>query len=602
MSIKVRLGMAFAFFIIAPLLVLMAYSNQISSGVLLEQISDAEVHTVESYSRAVDDVFMDMNRLLLNMSSDSDVRELMGRGLDRGHSEDNLFKYQQIQLFGDILEGAQMFLMKYPFTVMLVPNAGQSFGSRENVGDYAEKLKACAWYPEIMEQRDSTILWLDPLKTGSSIKDNCFSAVIPVKESMTSQKNIGIIYIEISEKYIYDVLKKTAGDSAMYLVDREGNIVSSEKKDTIGEGFTLLTFAGMEDASGWKAVDCEEGRMMAVYSSPMVKEWRAVSVTPYKTIFARVDRVHFRTYVITTMLLVVFGGVALAITQMISRPVILLSEKMNQVEEGDLLVRVPETGKGEIKVLQTSFNRMLDRILDLMQQVKLRENQKREAEIDALQAQINPHFLFNVLSSIRWAAAANDPGVEEMVLQLSALLKMSIKKGADQITLTESFQVLEKYVSLHNLRHQYKIVLKVLIENGLEFRLVPRFLMQPLVENSIIHGFEAGVKEGHITISVTSRDGWLDIVVEDDGKGFPEGFDLDKNRNEKRRNKASFSSIGLVNVRDRINLYYGEDSRFMLYNRTENGECKGAVVEISIHLSKIEQYEKEQEEQVGTDA
>lgn len=593
MSIRVRLAIAFSFFIIAPLMVLMAYSNKISSEVLLDQISDAQVHTVESYSRTVNDMLMDMNRLLLNMSSDNDVRRLMSEESEEKDGGDMLFKYQQLQLFDDILEGAQMFLMKYPFAVMIIPNEGQSFGSRENIGAYAKSLKASSWYPDVMACRDSTILWLDPLKTGDSIKENLFCAVIPVKESMTSQKNIGIIYIEISEKYIYDMMTRSASQSELYLVDNDSHIVSGGDKNSIGKEFPLLSFEKAVDASGWKKVGYEGQEMMVVYSSPMVEEWRVVSVTPYETIFSRVNAVHNRTYIITLVLLGIFVAVALGIAQLISRPVMSLSEKMNQVEDGNLGIRVPETGQGEIRVLQTSFNRMLDRINDLMKQLKIRENQKREAEIDALQAQINPHFLFNVLSSIRWAAAAKDPGVEEMVLQLSALLKMSIKKGEEQITLNESCQMLEKYVSLHNLRHQNKAELRIFIEEGMGYHLLPRLLLQPLVENSIIHGLGNRLEGGHITIYAEEKDGFLNIRVEDDGVGFPEGFDLDMRQKDKKRNKASFSSIGLVNVRDRVNLYYEGNSRFRLYNRMEDGVCKGAVVEISIRLEAIERYERE---------
>ncbi|MBT9775335.1 HAMP domain-containing protein [Clostridium sp. MCC353] len=595
MSIRVRLAIAFSFFIIAPLMVLMAYSNKISSEVLLDQISDAQVHTVESYSRTVNDMLMDMNRLLLNMSSDNDVRRLMSGEAEKKDGGDMLFKYQQLQMFDDILEGAQMFLMKYPFAVMIIPNEGQSFGSRENIGAYAESLKASSWFPEVMASRDSTILWLDPLKTGDSIKENRFCAVIPVKESMTSQKNIGIIYIELSEKYIYDMMTRSASHSELYLVDNDGHIVSGGDKNAIGREFPLLSFEKAADSSGWKKVGYEGREMMVVYSSPMVEEWRAVSVTPYETIFSRVNAVHNRTYIITLVLLGIFVAVALGIAQLISRPVMSLSEKMNQVEEGNLGIRVPETGQGEIRVLQTSFNRMLDRINDLMKQLKIRENQKREAEIDALQAQINPHFLFNVLSSIRWAAAAKDPGVEEMVLQLSALLKMSIKKGQEQITLLESCQMLEKYVSLHNLRHQNKVELRIFIEEGMGYHLLPRLLLQPLVENSIIHGM-GNMESGHITIRGEEKDGFLNIRVEDDGVGFPEGFDPELRQMDKKRNKASFSSIGLINVRDRVNLYYEGNSHFRLYNRMEDGECRGAVVEISICLEAIERYEREQDE------
>ena len=148
-------------------------------------------------------------------------------------------------------------------------------------------------------------------------------------------------------------------------------------------------------------------------------------------------------------------------------------------------------------------------------------------------------------------------------------------------------------MSLHNLRHQNKVELRIFIGEGMGYHLLPRLLLQPLVENSIIHGLGNRLEGGHITIHAEEKDGFLNIRVEDDGVGFPEGFDLDMRQKDKKRNKASFSSIGLVNVRDRVNLYYEGNSHFRLYNRMEDGVCRGAVVEISIRLEAIERYERE---------
>ncbi|MDO4328064.1 MAG: histidine kinase [Lachnospiraceae bacterium] len=592
MSIKLRLIIAFTFFILSPLLVLTEYSNQVSSKALMEQVSQAKVQAVEGYSRDVDDVLMDMSRLLINMSADNNIRHLITDELECENREDKQFRYQQLQRFNNCLEGARMSLMKNPFLLMIIPKEGKCFGSRENMEEHAARIRAADWYPELILQKDMQIKWLDPVESQELLGSEVFCALIPVKKSASSVSNIGVIYIEISERYIYSMMAGSAGESPLFLVNQDGCIISAKNPQMLGKKFSLVEFDDRFDVNGWKAAADQGTNMMVVYSSGMIDRWRVASVEIYETVFSKVVAARRQIFKITFALAAVFMVVAMGISRLISDPVIQLSQKMHLVEQGDLSIRVKEKGAREIRVLQGSFNRMLDRIVGLMEEVQLQERKKREAEIDALQAQINPHFLFNVLSSIRWAAAANEPVVEDMVLDLSALLKMTMKKGADLVPIKESVQILEKYVHLHNLRQHRKVSLKVFVDERVRELLLPRLLLQPLAENSIIHGLGNKLEDGHIEVRIFAQDEMLRIRVADDGIGFMPDFDIDKDREEKKRSQASFSSIGLVNVRDRVRLYYGEESQFLCYNRMEHEECAGAVVELAVSLEKVKRQEE----------
>lgn len=589
MSIKVRLTISFLVVIVVPVMVLLTWSNKTISDTLLEQISETELHAVEGCSQSAGDVFTDMSRLLVSMSSDDNVRRLMNNELSFGGNDSGKFKYEQMVFAEDIMESTQMLLMKSPFTLMVIPQQGQCFGNRENISSYAQGLRATPWYEEVNRYKDSSILWLDPLNGEDQTADGIFRAAIPVKKTMTSMENIGIIYIEISEKYIYNAMTRGDRSAQVYLLDLNNRLTSAADKDLIGKDFPFPAEALPGGRSGWQAVDYQGDRMVVAYSSPLMDKWQAVSATPYSQIFSRIDQVQGRLYIITLVLLTVFVLIAFASAWHISEPVVRLSRKMNLVEGGELTVRAEETGRGEIGVLQKSFNRMLSRICELMQRLKEEEKAKREAEIDALQAQINPHFLFNVLSSIRWAAAAGESNVEEMVLQLSSLLKMSIKKGTDQVPMGEECAMLRQYVDLHNLRHQRTVDLQISIGEEEQGALIPRFILQPLVENSIIHGFHSRFQGCRIAIAAGARNGRMTIYVEDNGEGLPPDFEIGKKETASRRAKDSFSSIGLANVRDRIRLYYGEETLFVLESITEGGVCEGTRVVIGIPYCRDEE-------------
>ena len=191
----------------------------------------------------------------------------------------------------------------------------------------------------------------------------------------------------------------------------------------------------------------------------------------------------------------------------------------------------------------------------------------------ALQAQISPHFLFNTLNAVRWAAINNNAKkAADMVLALTNLLRMTIVKGDELITVEEEIENLKNYSAIFQMRHSIEFQLHCDIEEDIRQYGIPKLLLQPLVENAIIHGFEGIVTGGVIEITGMKRDGFVVISVKDNGVGISpdSGLKVEDTR------KLKFSGIGIRNVDERIKLYFGE--KYGL--RLASTEGKGTSAEV----------------------
>jgi two-component system, sensor histidine kinase YesM len=269
-----------------------------------------------------------------------------------------------------------------------------------------------------------------------------------------------------------------------------------------------------------------------------------------------------------------FVAVSGLIARSITRPIHSLAEKMRNPES-----EIPGADShsversDEIGVLQSSYETMRRRIKRLMRQISEKEKKKREAELEALQLQISPHFLFNTLASVRWAILNNrSRKAADMTFALGNLLRMSLLKTNELITVDQEIENLAHYVAIVTLRRATSFSVRYDIEESVRHELVPRLFLQPLVENSVIHGLDATRADGLIEISAVREGRTLVFSVRDNGKGMRDPLP----GAEKGPRGAKLSGIGIRNVDERIKLIYG--SHFGL--RSQSARGKGTTVTI----------------------
>lgn len=272
------------------------------------------------------------------------------------------------------------------------------------------------------------------------------------------------------------------------------------------------------------------------------------------------------------VVLILAAAVSFCLSRWVARPFRELQSLMKRTEKGDLKAYWTSRGSQEMNELGESYNQMLNRLEDLIRQVKREEALKKEAEMEALQYQLNPHFLYNTLNTIKWVAKLHKtPQISEAVSALVRLLQASLGKKGDFITVGEEAGLITDYMAIQAFRYGENIRLEVEIDPSADQCLLPRLLLQPLVENAVIHGIEPLRRAGVIQVRIWVERGLLFCQVADNGIGMEDevcrSVSSDAIHHMERRPGAAaagmlrerMSGIGLRHIRDKIRLYYGPD-------------------------------------------
>lgn len=244
----------------------------------------------------------------------------------------------------------------------------------------------------------------------------------------------------------------------------------------------------------------------------------------------------------------------------ITRPIRELSEVTNQVAKGNLAVRSKVRSGNEVSMLGESMNTMIDKINELLNQVTTEQTSLRKAEFELLQAQINPHFLYNTLDAIVWLAESGEhKKVVEMVGSLSEFFRSSLNKGKDIVTIREELQHVRSYLQIQQVRYQDIMRYKINIPKDLNQYKIPKITIQPLVENALYHGIKNKRGIGEIKVSGWREENFFIICVEDDGIGIDEKRLAQIQGEIKNGVRTGEGIYGLYNVNERIRLNFGEE-------------------------------------------
>lgn len=375
----------------------------------------------------------------------------------------------------------------------------------------------------------------------------------------------------------------------MMLVDGNGRIMAHAQRERMGERPTYLK----EGSLNAQIVKIGEDEYLVSSRKLSVKDWRLVMLTPYEDAVHKLKTIFQSVFVIQLIAYAVFLLLLILLIRTFTRPLVRLGKLAHTVQRGNLEVRSYIQGSDEIGRLGSSFDQMLDRIKQMIHEITMEQSRKRKAELAMLQAQINPHFLFNVLNSIRMKVhRKGDQESAEMLLSLSRLLRMTIGHEDESVTLHEEVSTLIDYVNLMNLRQKEKAQLHVDIAAEAMFAQVPRFCLQPFIENALIHG----LRQQSGTISLSARQAaprTLEIVLRDDGAGMDEET-LRKLRSNLTMAGAfqeeadltpkglRFTGIGTANVYERLRLRFGE--AFVLIIDSEEGA--GTTITMRVPLQE----------------
>ena len=379
-----------------------------------------------------------------------------------------------------------------------------------------------------------------------------------------SLKELGFINIEVDESVLTGSFSDLSeDDSRIFICDDMGNIIASSDDDftPIDSNNSSYYNTMIADDNANYVSYVEDGKKyVAIYSSFNYGKWYVVKTIPEAILYADVNRMQLYSIIGLIIPLIIMINAIVIYTKKITKPIEVMMLQMQEVEAGNLNVMVESNVYNELDDLSDSFNHMVNQIKKLMEDIVKVEQNKNELELEVLHAQINPHFLYNTLNTIRWMAKIKgEDSIADALIALVKLLRVSISFGNNMITLQEEIQYIENYILIQKLRFNQLFEIHYDIKEGHKRLNIPKLILQPIVENSLIYGIdEAEKREEPIIIEIFTREQeeYVEIVVRDNGNGIEQ--EILNNIFKQEANINRFSKVGLNNVNQRLKLYLGE--------------------------------------------
>jgi two-component system sensor histidine kinase YesM len=360
---------------------------------------------------------------------------------------------------------------------------------------------------------------------------------------------------------IYNQLSSEHND--FLLISRNGNPVLGQIPKQLESVLRdPLVLQQLGKGSKGNFVGHSEHENYQIYFSKLAigNDWLLVNLQANQELIKRLDGIKWITFLMTAGCMLLAFLVSNVLTGLLLRPLYKLQNVIRKVEQNntDLSVRYHSDYEDEVSQVGYRFNRMLEQISHLIEEVKEIEWEKRKQEVKALQAQIDPHFLYNTLNTIYWKAETNQiTEVKEMIFSLSLMFRLGLNNGQEMTTVEKELDHVNQYLSLIQKSYRRLFQFRIEVEEDRLLRLpILKVLLQPLVENSILHGFADVEEGGEIRIRVAAEGDMLRIAIEDNGCGM-NAEEVSSQMQDSLRTKGSFA---LKNIFQRLKLYYGERS------------------------------------------
>ena len=420
------------------------------------------------------------------------------------------------------------------------------------------------------------------------------SRSVDINDGSTSGS--GVLLVDMKYSVLEDMLERineTSSGIYYYLCSRDGEIIYHPRWTEINRGLFKEKnnkVASYEDGIYEMKTDGQKENV--VVGSVAYTGWKLIGVVPESVQETSINK--FRYYIITTILILVMMllQVNRFISRKISRPIRELDESVKAYEAG-AMPDIYIGGSAEIRHLGYSVQKSYEQIEALMKEIIQQQTERRKSELDALQSQINPHFLYNTLESITWMIEAQrNKEAVMMISELAKLLRVSLSRGKTIISIGDELQHSRSYMNIQRVRYKERFKVEFLIDEEIKNYCIVKLVIQPLLENAIYYGVGNMDEDddGQILIRGEKKGEDIYISIEDNGMGMPEDI-RDNILTDNSKVPKHGSGVGVINVHSRIRLMFGPEYGLEVYSELDEG------TKVVIHIPAIP-YTKENAEQL----
>lgn len=538
---------------------------------ILKKTSEANINVLHQVSDKIEMINSNVKSISNMYYLDSNIRRLLKSDWSKRPYEENV-AFKQVKSVWDEVNNTFGYLNHSTTLLGFNNNYYQNNGAGSLEEDMARR---DLWLGEFAKDPNKMIL-VDTYEHG---QQHILSAVSYLRD-IYSGEPLGLLILDFEEDILFNTYQSLQNMDIM-LVNAEGKVISSRNK-------TMLTGSVRQEAffdklSGYQSghfIANYDGRDMLVsfYKVPQW-DWYVVDLHPLSSLLEGMHSIKKYMFWIALAASLVLLALCYALSYAFSSPIKRLVRSTNLVGSGHLKPIADMPRKDEIGVLVTRYNAMLERINSLMQEILVQHEMKRKAELQGLQAQINPHFLYNTLSSIRWMVRTKPPEVtDQLVISLVRLLRQTFHVSSEFITFQEELAFITDYIYIQKIRYGGKFKISYQFDEAiLECRTL-RLLLQPVLENAIFHGIEPKEGAGEIIVKVYAVDEDVMMEVIDDGVGMAGSSYPDSAERSEEAGGERGNGMGIENIVQRIRLHFGESYGINI----ESEENRGTRVAMKI--------------------
>jgi len=607
-SLRKKLLLMFVVISILPIVIIQTISYNLASFYIEEKVnmltginlfhiktnieSDLDYYKETAYRIAVDENIVYLEE---KFNQGTDVDKALSRGqIWKGYAS---YCYTKEEIRGIIFVNKDLQSVYYD---------KKSFSTYNPFWDNYDQATKAAIYEKIINNNGIIVLPTIVNINSGGVADERFYMGLRVKNIKTKE-DIGVIIMSIAEKRLdricnidqTDTITKDHVNIYSFIIDGDGKILSFRDNKYIGA--YIKEYYGHDDATKESYPLNEIINQITEFSQKNIMindifitgtNWRVISIIDKDGMFYEVNILKNLTLGISLLILLISIAFILGFTNRFHDSVSRIVNGIKKAKKGDLQTRVVLETEDELAFIGNEFNEMVVKINALVENIKRQgehiyeiSDQCRKAEIQALVSQVNPHFLYNTLDCINWMALRKEEyGISTMISNLAQILRYSIGKVNEQVPLYNEIEWLKKYMYLQQVRFNHSFMLKLDIDETLLDCKIYKLLLQPLVENAIIHGFKNYDSGRELVISIHRyQEDYLQILVVDNGSGIPQEQVCTLLGQERP------DRIGLNNVWQRIQIYYGKTGTMAITSH----EGQGTTVSLIIPLLRWEDKQNE---------
>lgn len=539
------------FFVSFILSIIGIMTLQLSFNIYEGQLYQEAAESLILSSEIVDMKFNEIDKISFDILSDKEVQQYLAT-IRAQNTSYNWYEALN-KLNKKMLEWA--FSRNYISSIVIMDTQGNQYAWGKDVIKIPQT--RIEFICERAIEKKGRSVWIEPYSSDSSIV--AARAIRSIPDLQLT--NLGILIIRMDPEKLFDE------SSDQRLINKyDSNLAILSENGLIYQRYNQLDSSElaseMDEKAGYFISNIKGRKYLVAYITSRSTGWKFANIIPYSSILKNIKTVRITLVLVYIVIFILVFYLSLLFAKGITKPLKRLTDEMKLVEEGRFdeiaPVDITTVKQGdEIAQLERDFHLMVQKINSLIKDNYLKQIAVKESEFKALQAQINPHFLYNTLDSINWLAKINKQHqIATMVKALGNLLRNSISIKSEVISLGNEINILEDYITIQKCRYEERLDFSIDISQEYWQYMIPKLSIQPLVENSIKHGLEKILGVCKIRVWAESSENGLEIWVQDNGPGMDKDFLAKLNKGEI---KPRGSGIGIKNIDDRIKIIFGRE-------------------------------------------